>query len=159
MMLSMLSLPLHPPRSLRYLVSGFIEMGVYILRSQDLLQLPLMITSTAAHCTAGYLVTPLGMRPVATQWLEGDRAVFHCAANELTHNVALVADRLLNQAASSQGAIGYACSAPLATTVAFDSTIKSSRDSTHKPARLAGRQEARDMALTWFDALKPSQSR
>ena len=112
------------------------------------------------HCAAAYLVTPLGMRSVASQWFdEGDRAIFPCAANELTHNVALVADRLVYQAASSQGAIGYACSAPLATTVAFESTIKSSRDSTHKPARLAGHQEARDMALTWFDALKPSLSR
>jgi len=104
-------------------------------------------TTAGCHCTAGYIITPIGMRAIAEMWFEGDCAIFPCAEAELAHNVALVADRLLYQAAVSQGGVGYVCNVPLVTTTAQESTLH--------PDHGAWHAEARDAALSWFAALAP----
>lgn len=99
------------------------------------------------HCTAAYLLTEAGIHAISERWFEGDRVIFPCTEAQLVHNVALVADRLVYQAAASQGATGYTAALPVVTSRALESSLH--------PMHVEWHREARDSALRWFAALSP----
>jgi hypothetical protein len=139
-------LALTPTATITHLADHARQGGLFTPKSGPItVQMP--DGTLGCHCTAAYLITQAGMRAIAQNWLEGDRVILPCEPGELGHNVALVADRLVYQAASSQGARGYVCNLPLVTTRADESTLH--------PDHVAWHQEARDAALSCYEELAP----
>ena len=99
------------------------------------------------HCTAGYLITEIGMRSISEIWFDGPSVIFPCEESSVVHNVDLVADRFLYEAATSLGGRGYVCTVPIVTTTANESTLH--------PDHVIWHEEARDTGLGWFSRLHP----
>lgn len=99
------------------------------------------------HCTAGYLITEIGMRSISEIWFDGLSVIFPCEESSVAHNVDLVADRFLYEAAAARGGRGYVCTVPIVTTAANESTLH--------PDHVIWHEEARDTGLGWFSRLHP----
>ena len=96
------------------------------------------LVSLSCHSTSAYLITELGISAIAENFFNNDTVLLPCGIQDFDTNIALLADRLVFQAATQGGGHGYACTLP---TFLFEA-----RDSLLHPSHLADHCEARQVA-------------
>jgi hypothetical protein len=138
---------LNPASTIARLGEYFRQGGRLHVAKTSPISMTLAGSTLSCHCTSGYLITAIGMQAISEHWFEEERAIFPCDVGEIASNVALVADRLIYEAAVSQGGVGYVCAVPIVTTLAVESYLH--------PDHVPWHQEAREAALQWFETLRP----
>lgn len=93
------------------------------------------LAAETCHGAAAYVITRAGMENVRKRFTGDGAVVFPCSRGEVASNMALVADKFVYWAATSDVTHGYVCTVPLCATDAIDSYLHEDHLPEHRVAR------------------------
>jgi len=92
------------------------------------------LVNLSCHSTSAYLITELGIASIVENFFDKDTVLLPCNIQDFDTNIALLADRLVFQAATRGGGRGYACTLPTFQYEGLDSLIHPSHLGDHREA-------------------------